>query len=275
MLPKLPQVLAKERKPSSDITILSQLTKATLPSLQGKNLQNRSGDQEMAWKRLDSLKARPPTTLPPLNNQYREKPKQPEPTKLILLEVDEATVGNSQKKMLENIKVRQLKTYQILREDEKGKWIVYDSLNLEREGELPKEGLYTFVRMESGEMRVWKSKDEKTTNHYMVAEGKSVLFAGEIYFNAQGDVVAFNNQSGCYRPPAELAHQAGLPLDCFEHFSKKEVSLTTVSTDSAKEERGINNPVATLYDAFKNKSHICNKPECEHCEPVLADETFN
>ncbi len=301
MLPKLPRVLTEKQNltPShtksprmstttSDTDILNQLTHSPLniigskPILPPLNVQHskptwvneeakyreNNGAQILSRGQKDTWKAdvnirRPTLTLPPLNT-YKE---------LTLLNVKEEAVGNSQKKILEKAKNIGMKTYQVLRANHRGEWRIYDPMHLEGDGELPKPAMYTFLRMQSGEMRVSKSTNG-TTSHYIVAEGESVLFAGEAIFNILGELVSFNNQSGCYQPPAELVHQAGLPRALFAPFVKKEVVLPRTSSDRVDSSPNHEVPHKMLYDTFKDKSflhHTCDNPECEHCEPIMGE----
>ena len=54
----------------------------------------------------------------------------------------------------------------------------------------------------------------------MIAEGKQVLYAGEIFFN-NGQLEWWSNGSGHYQPYVEDAGQAALPMDHF--FSHQQI----------------------------------------------------
>jgi hypothetical protein len=83
---------------------------------------------------------------------------------------------------------------------------------------------YNFVRTHQGEMLL-----HSRYRHPSIAEGKQVLYAGEIYFN-NGQLEWWSNGSGHYQPFVEDAEQANLPMDHFysyqqilkgEHMRKK------------------------------------------------------
>jgi hypothetical protein len=83
---------------------------------------------------------------------------------------------------------------------------------------------YNFVRTQEGEMLL-----HSRYRHPSIAEGKHVLYAGEIFFN-NGKLQWWSNGSGHYQPDVEDAQQANLPLDHFfsyqqiikgEHLRKK------------------------------------------------------
>jgi len=56
--------------------------------------------------------------------------------------------------------------------------------------------------------------------HPKLANEQSVLFAGEIEFDGQERITRWNNLSGTYQSPEELARQAGLPMDKFWAYRK-------------------------------------------------------
>ena len=74
---------------------------------------------------------------------------------------------------------------------------------------------YNFVRTREGEMLL-----HARYRHPSIAEGKQVLYAGEIFFN-NGQLEWWSNGSGHYQPYAEDAEQANLPMDHF--FSYQQV----------------------------------------------------
>ena len=75
---------------------------------------------------------------------------------------------------------------------------------------------YNFVRTREGEMLL-----HARYRHPSIAEGKQVLYAGEIFFN-NGQLEWWSNGSGHYQPDAEDARQASLPLDHF--FSYQQIT---------------------------------------------------
>jgi hypothetical protein len=86
---------------------------------------------------------------------------------------------------------------------------------------------YNFVRTREGEMLL-----HGRYRHPSIAEGKQVLYAGEVFFN-NGRLEWWSNGSGHYQPAAEDAEQASLPMDRFysyqqiikgEHTRKKDKS---------------------------------------------------
>ena len=74
---------------------------------------------------------------------------------------------------------------------------------------------YNFVRTREGEMLL-----HARYRHPSIAEGKQVLYAGEIFFN-NGQLEWWSNGSGHYQPYVEDAEQAALPMDHF--FSYQQV----------------------------------------------------
>lgn len=83
---------------------------------------------------------------------------------------------------------------------------------------------YNFVRTREGEMLL-----HNRYRHPSIAEGKQVLYAGEVSFN-NGKLQWWSNGSGHYQPNADDAQQANLPMDQFysyqqiikgEHLRKK------------------------------------------------------
>jgi hypothetical protein len=68
---------------------------------------------------------------------------------------------------------------------------------------------YNFVRTREGEMLL-----HSRYRHPSIAEGKQVLYAGEIFFN-NGTLQWWSNGSGHYQPDPDSAEQANLPM---EHF---------------------------------------------------------
>jgi hypothetical protein len=73
---------------------------------------------------------------------------------------------------------------------------------------------YNFVRTREGEMLL-----HNRYRHPSIAEGKQVLYAGEIFFN-NGTLQWWSNGSGHYQPYAEDAGQANLPMDQFFSFQQ-------------------------------------------------------
>ncbi|HZU33276.1 MAG TPA: hypothetical protein VFB79_19330 [Candidatus Angelobacter sp.] len=68
---------------------------------------------------------------------------------------------------------------------------------------------YIFVRTLDGEMVM-----HQRYRHPVLAQGKPVLYAGEAYFN-NGKLDWWSNGSGNYRPDADHAEQAHLPMEKF------------------------------------------------------------
>lgn len=73
---------------------------------------------------------------------------------------------------------------------------------------------YNFVRTREGEMLL-----HNRYRHPSIAEGKQVLYAGEVFFN-NGQLQWWSNGSGHYQPFAEDAEQASLPLDQFYSYQQ-------------------------------------------------------
>ncbi len=73
---------------------------------------------------------------------------------------------------------------------------------------------YNFVRTRDGEMLL-----HNRYRHPSIAEGKQVLYAGEIFFN-NGTLQWWSNGSGHYQPYVEDAGQANLPMDHFYSYQQ-------------------------------------------------------
>ena len=73
---------------------------------------------------------------------------------------------------------------------------------------------YNFVRTTEGEMLL-----HSRYRHPSIAEGKQVLYAGEIFFN-NGQLQWWSNGSGHYQPYVEDAEQANLPMDHFFSYQQ-------------------------------------------------------
>jgi hypothetical protein len=73
---------------------------------------------------------------------------------------------------------------------------------------------YNFVRTREGEMLL-----HARYRHPSIAEGKQVLYAGEIFFN-NGQLEWWSNGSGHYQPDADDATQARLPMDQFFSYQQ-------------------------------------------------------
>jgi hypothetical protein len=71
---------------------------------------------------------------------------------------------------------------------------------------------YIFIRTLSGEILA-----HPRFRHPVLAEGKPVLYAGELFFN-NGRLEWWSNGSGNYRPDKEHAEQANLSLDSFRSY---------------------------------------------------------
>jgi hypothetical protein len=73
---------------------------------------------------------------------------------------------------------------------------------------------YNFVRTGDGEMLL-----HSRYRHPSIAEGKQVLYAGEIFFN-NGKLQWWSNGSGHYQPDPDTAEQANLPMDSFFSYQQ-------------------------------------------------------
>jgi len=73
---------------------------------------------------------------------------------------------------------------------------------------------YNFVRTREGETLL-----HSRYRHPSIAEGKQVLYAGEIFFN-NGKLSWWSNGSGHYQPFPEDAGQANLPMDQFYSYQQ-------------------------------------------------------
>lgn len=73
---------------------------------------------------------------------------------------------------------------------------------------------YNFVRTSEGDMLL-----HNRYRHPSIAEGKHVLYAGEVFFN-NGRLEWWSNGSGHYQPGADDADQANLPMDRFYSYQQ-------------------------------------------------------
>ena len=73
---------------------------------------------------------------------------------------------------------------------------------------------YNFVRTREGDMLL-----HNRYRHPSIAEGKQVLYAGEVFFN-NGKLEWWSNGSGHYQPGADDAGQASLPMDRFYSYQQ-------------------------------------------------------
>ena len=73
---------------------------------------------------------------------------------------------------------------------------------------------YNFVRTREGDMLL-----HSRYRHPSIAEGRQVLYAGEVYFN-NGTLEWWSNGSGHYQPGADDAEQAKLPMDRFFSYQQ-------------------------------------------------------
>lgn len=73
---------------------------------------------------------------------------------------------------------------------------------------------YNFVRTREGQMLL-----HNRYRHPSIAEGKQVLYAGEIFFN-NGKLEWWSNGSGHYQPGADDAGQANLPMENFYSYQQ-------------------------------------------------------
>jgi len=81
-------------------------------------------------------------------------------------------------------------------------------------GQLVANSKYIFCRMMTGELLL-----HPTYRHPAIAAGRPVLYAGEMYFD-NGRLDWWSNGSGNYRPDAEHAEQADLPMDRFYTYQQ-------------------------------------------------------
>jgi hypothetical protein len=73
---------------------------------------------------------------------------------------------------------------------------------------------YNFVRTVEGQMLL-----HNRYRHPSIAEGRQVLYAGEVFFN-NGKLEWWSNGSGHYQPDADDAAQATLPLNNFYTYQQ-------------------------------------------------------
>ena len=93
----------------------------------------------------------------------------------------------------------------------------FDNYRLKRpktHGQLVANSKYIFVRTMAGELLL-----HPTLRHPVLAGGKPVLYAGEMYFD-NGRLDWWSNGSGNYRPDPDHAVQADLPMGRFFTFEE-------------------------------------------------------
>jgi hypothetical protein len=73
---------------------------------------------------------------------------------------------------------------------------------------------YNFVRTREGDMLL-----HARYRHPSIAQGKQVLYAGEIFFD-NGKLQWWSNGSGHYQPDSDNAAQANLPMDYFYPYQQ-------------------------------------------------------
>ena len=73
---------------------------------------------------------------------------------------------------------------------------------------------YNFVRTVEGQMLL-----HNRYRHPSIAEGRQVLYAGEVHFN-NGKLEWWSNGSGHYQPDSEDAQQAALPMEQFYSYQQ-------------------------------------------------------
>ena len=81
-----------------------------------------------------------------------------------------------------------------------------------------KPGSHAFVLLpgESGlRVAIMAYPFGEVVGHPNLSREEPVVFAGEVEFNAAGQLVRWNNMSGTYKSPESLAPQAGLPMEKF------------------------------------------------------------
>jgi hypothetical protein len=82
-------------------------------------------------------------------------------------------------------------------------------------------GLYDFVRMPNGTIRVARpNTNPELSTHLGLSGGNEVSYAGSIRFAnsntaTRGNIRSWSNSSGHYQPPVSHAGNAGLPINLF------------------------------------------------------------
>jgi hypothetical protein len=88
-------------------------------------------------------------------------------------------------------------------------------------------GSYDYVAMPNTELRIARSNQNPDySTHLGLSGGGEVMYAGSVRFaNStgpnRGAIISWDNASGHYQPPPELAKQAGLPMDRFNAVGKE------------------------------------------------------
>jgi hypothetical protein len=103
---------------------------------------------------------------------------------------------------------------------------------------------FTFVKLTTGETLL-----HQRFRHPTLAEGRPVLYAGEMNFN-NGRLQWWSNGSGNYRPDPDHATQAGLPL---ENFFPYDQVLKGLHTQPKVEIRGHASSVAATQAGVQAK----------------------
>lgn len=87
-------------------------------------------------------------------------------------------------------------------------------------------GSYDFVTLPDGTIKVARpNKNPDYSTHLGLSNGGEVSYAGSIRFTNnesvnRGKIVDWSNESGHYRPPANLSDNAKLPLDLFKKIGQ-------------------------------------------------------
>jgi Pretoxin HINT domain len=83
---------------------------------------------------------------------------------------------------------------------------------------------HDFIVDMNGELQI------TTGGHFHMAGYDSVRYAGQVVFK-DGEIVFWSNDSGHFKPPENLASQAGLPLDKFWPISQQKDDLIKAMTE--------------------------------------------
>jgi hypothetical protein len=124
---------------------------------------------------------------------------------------------------------------------------------------------FVFVTMPQGETLL-----HPRYRHPALSEGKPVLYAGEASFN-NGRLEWWSNGSGNYRPDANHAAQAGLPLDQFYSYDDilkgvhKQGGVKQLVTTSAR------SPIA--YGTAQARLAAPRVSTPQHSSPILLSHT--
>ena len=105
------------------------------------------------------------------------------------------------------------------------------------------DGTYNFVRVAGGKPNDARTVVSPRSNHASLADGRPVLYAGTLRFEA-GHLDWWSNYSGTYQPAAAFRQQAGLPDERFVPWQKLQMGGVGLQRNMLGERRAATRPEA-------------------------------